>query len=73
MGHSTNYPSSDPPLRRFMTKKQQKWSGLKLTKEELNLDHPEEKAELVISLLLFLIILGLIFIVLIIALLIGGV
>ena len=54
-------------------KNRQRWSGLKLTKEELNIDHPEEKAELVISLLLFLIILGLIFIALIIALLIGGV
>ena len=72
MGRSANYPSSDPPIRRYM-KNRHKWSGLKLTKEELNLDHPEEKAELVISLLLFLIILGLIFIALIIALLIGGV
>ena len=56
-----------------MKKKQQKWSGLKLTDEELNEIHVEERLELIASLVGFLVILGIIFIAVIIALFIGGV
>lgn len=44
-----------------MKKKQQKWSGVKLTKKELEEVRKEEKLEILAEITAFLIILGLIF------------